>query len=108
VNAGRVTTTVITLGTCAHPLGVSARPVFGAPGFVSITLTCHKELIAVAMVTLAAIKEALVRCEAEAAYLEELRAKEPTPQAPPRSRAAGRGRGPSPGSGHVRRVTGAP
>jgi hypothetical protein len=106
VNAGRQTTCVVTMGTRDHPLGVSARPVLGAPGFVSITLTRHKELIASAIVTLAAIKEALSRCEAEAAYLEELHAK-PAPQAP-RSRAAGRGRGPSPRRGHVRRVTGAP
>jgi hypothetical protein len=105
------------MGTRDHPLTVSARPVLGAPGFVSITFTHHKELIAAAIVTLTAIKEALSRCEAEvielgawdpkAPDLEDLRAKESAPQAP-RSRAAGRGRGPSPRRGQVRRVKGAP
>ena len=95
------------MGTRDHPLEVVLRPVLGAPGFVSITFTRHKELIASAMVTLAAIKEALSRCEAEALDLEKLRSREPAPQAP-RSRAAGGGRGPSPKSGRVRRVTRAP
>ena len=64
---GRQTTVVITMGTRDHPLDVSLGPVLDCPGLVSVTFRRDKEMLSQAIVTLAAIKSALGRYEAEQA-----------------------------------------